>query len=87
MLSKITAVLLSTFLMLFLNGCTTKQYEYEAVKVPQVQIPVNLLNDCPLPAVPKMMTFGESVQLNFSLLSAIDICNGQLSAIRKINTL
>ncbi|WP_419149899.1 peptidase [Pantoea agglomerans] len=84
MLSKITCALASSFLILLLSGCASKQTEYEVVNRPVLPVPANLLADCPIPLIPANMTFGDSVQLNIKLLNSLDICNGQLSAIRKI---
>lgn len=58
----------------------------EAVKVPVLPIPANLLTDCYVPEVPDRMTFGDSVQMNITLLLSIENCNGQLGAIRDIES-
>ena len=54
------------------------------VKTPTVPIPANLLVDCFIPTIKEDMTFGDSVQLNVALLSALDTCNGQVRTIREI---
>jgi hypothetical protein len=39
-----------------------------------------------VPEVPEQMTFGDSLQLNVALLLSIENCNGQLEAIREIES-
>jgi len=72
-------------LMMSLTSCATRQIHYEAVKDPQLPIPVRLLSERPVPAIPKSMTYGDSILLNFRLLDSLDECNGKLRAIRKID--
>lgn len=72
------------WLSILLSSCADRQIQYEVVKTPTVPIPANLLVDCFIPTIKEDMTFGDSVQLNVALLSALDTCNGQLSAIREI---
>ncbi|WP_433915652.1 Rz1-like lysis system protein LysC [Pectobacterium polaris] len=50
----------------------------------QNPLPANLLNECPVPIIPKEMTYGDSVLLNLTLLDSIDECNGKLRAIAAI---
>ncbi|WP_444546601.1 Rz1-like lysis system protein LysC [Citrobacter portucalensis] len=69
-----------------LSGCAKQQIVREAIKVPNPPIPENLLIDCVVPNIPDRMTFGDSVILNISLLLSIENCNGQLSAIREIES-
>ncbi|WP_420921644.1 Rz1-like lysis system protein LysC [Citrobacter braakii] len=69
-----------------LSGCAKQQIVREAIKVPSPPIPGNLLIDCVVPNIPDGMTFGDSVLLNISLLLSIEKCNGQLSAIREIES-
>ncbi|WP_456297833.1 Rz1-like lysis system protein LysC [Cedecea lapagei] len=56
----------------------------EAIKVKSPPIPASLLTDCAVPNIPAQMTFGDSVQLNITLLLSVENCNGQLEAIREI---
>ncbi|MGV4308243.1 Rz1-like lysis system protein LysC [Citrobacter portucalensis] len=72
------------FLTALLNGCAKSQIQYEAVKVSQPPLPASLLSECPIPIIPKEMTFGDSVSLNMTLLGSLDECNGKLRAISKI---
>ncbi|MGY9345707.1 Rz1-like lysis system protein LysC [Citrobacter portucalensis] len=70
--------------MAALSGCAKQQIVREAIKVQNPPIPESLLIDCVVPDIPDGMTFGDSVQLNITLLLSIENCNGQLSAIRAI---
>ncbi|WP_430914196.1 Rz1-like lysis system protein LysC [Pantoea eucrina] len=67
-----------------LTSCATRQIQYEAVKEPQLPIPASLLSECPVPVIPKPMTYGDSILLNFRLLNSLDECNGKLRAISRI---
>ncbi|MHA3924560.1 Rz1-like lysis system protein LysC [Klebsiella oxytoca] len=71
---------------MLLSGCAKQQIVREAVKVPVVPIPANLLTDCYVPQIPDVMTFGDSVQMNITLLLSIENCNGQMQAIRQIES-
>ncbi|MFZ5104509.1 Rz1-like lysis system protein LysC [Enterobacter roggenkampii] len=79
-------VLLSISLLMLLSGCAKQQIVREAIKVKNPPIPANLLIDCMVPDLPEQMTFGDSVQLNVALLLSIENCNGQLEAIREIES-
>lgn len=74
-------------LALLMSGCSNKQIEYESVKTPTTAIPANLTSDVPVPYISKQMTFGDSVQLNFTMLDTIGTCNYQLGAIRAIEAM
>ena len=78
--SKISTVLISLCLFLFLTACTTERKIY--VNQP---VPANLLNDCLPNLPPKSMTFGDSVKYNEHLLNVIEMCNQDKRAIREIN--
>jgi len=39
-----------------------------------------------VPNIPAQMTFADSVQLNITLLLSVENCNGQLEAIREIES-
>ncbi|WP_458859522.1 Rz1-like lysis system protein LysC [Ewingella americana] len=75
---------LSLSLLMLLSGCSTPPTAREVVKVKSLPVPANLLTDCPVPELPEKMTFGDSVQLNMTLLLSIENCNGQLEAMREI---
>lgn len=78
--SKMTIVLISSCLLLFLTACTTERKIY--VSQP---IPANLLNDCVPELPPKSMTFGDSLKYNEHLLNVIEMCNRDKTAVREIN--
>ncbi|WP_430914197.1 Rz1-like lysis system protein LysC [Pantoea eucrina] len=48
-------------------------------------MPASLLSECPVPALPKPTTCGDSILLNFRLLDSLDECNGKLRAISRID--
>ncbi|WP_128336745.1 Rz1-like lysis system protein LysC [Klebsiella quasipneumoniae] len=77
-------VLAVLFLMAQLSGCSNTRTVY--VKVPVVPLPVNLTADTPQPEIPDNMTWGQSLDLNVSLLSALGQCNLDKAAIRKIES-
>ena len=84
MLSKATLAPMILSLLMLLSGCSTPQTVHDVVKVKSLPLPANLLTECPVPQLPEKMTFGDSVQLNMTLLLSIENCNGQLEAIRGI---
>ncbi|WP_446668371.1 Rz1-like lysis system protein LysC [Klebsiella pneumoniae] len=53
------------------------------VKVPVVPLPASLTADTPQPEIPDNLTWGESLDLNVSLLSALGQCNRDKSDIRQ----
>ncbi|WP_422387643.1 Rz1-like lysis system protein LysC [Erwinia aphidicola] len=68
-----------------LASCANRQIQYATVKTPYLPIPASLLSECPVPDIPRTMTYGDSVLLNFRLLDSLDECNGKLRAISKID--
>lgn len=46
-------------------------------------IPASLTANCDIPHIPEHMTYLDSVELNFTLLQALDECSGQVIGIRK----
>ncbi|EPM2821218.1 Rz1-like lysis system protein LysC [Yersinia enterocolitica] len=52
--------------------------------MPQVPIPTSLLSDCIPPEVPEILTWGNSLLLNDTLLTVIEQCNADKASIRKI---
>ncbi|HHO8345700.1 TPA: Rz1 lytic protein [Klebsiella pneumoniae] len=74
-------VLVALFLMAQLSGCSNTRTVY--VKVPVVPLPVNLTADTPQPKIPDNLTWGQSLDLNVSLLSALGQCNRDKADIRK----
>ncbi|MGX2008970.1 Rz1-like lysis system protein LysC, partial [Enterobacter asburiae] len=54
------------------------------VKVPVVTLPASLTSETAQPAIPDPLTYGASLDLNVSLLSALATCNIDKASIRKI---
>lgn len=54
------------------------------MKVPVVPLPANLTADTQQPIIPNPLTYGASLDLNVSLLSALGQCNIDKASIRKI---
>ncbi|MCJ5171000.1 Rz1 lytic protein [Klebsiella quasipneumoniae] len=53
------------------------------VKVPVVSFPASLTDDAPRPPIPDRLTWGQSLDLNVSLLSALGHCNWDKADIRR----
>ncbi len=81
-LLRMMIALVSLCLLQLLTGCGNSQTVY--VPVPVVPLPANLTTDTPQPAIPEPLTYGASLDLNVSLLSALGQCNIDKSSIRKI---
>ncbi|HIF5920270.1 TPA: Rz1-like lysis system protein LysC [Raoultella ornithinolytica] len=47
-------------------------------------IPANLTSDCPIPEIPDPFTWGDSLELNEQLLTALENCNVDKTKIRQI---
>ncbi|HCW0179967.1 TPA: peptidase [Citrobacter freundii] len=75
-------VLVGLFLMQLLTGCGNTRTVY--VKVPVVPLPANLTAETPYPAIPEPMSWGQSLDLNAGLLSALGQCNRDKADIREI---
>nr|WP_250153175.1 peptidase [Citrobacter portucalensis] len=71
-------------LLALLTGCGNTRTVY--VPVPAVPLPANLTTETPQPAIPDPLTYGASLDLNVSLLSALGQCNIDKASIRKIET-
>ncbi|HEC2581804.1 MULTISPECIES: Rz1 lytic protein [Raoultella] len=69
------------FLLAQLSGCSNTKTVY--VKVPVVPLPASLTAETPYPDIPDKMTWGQSLDLNVSLLSALGHCNLDKADIRK----
>lgn len=52
--------------------------------VPAVPLPANLTTETLQPAIPEPLTYGASLELNVSLLSALGQCNIDKAGIRSI---
>ncbi|QGF22047.1 Rz-like spanin [Erwinia phage Midgardsormr38] len=89
MKSKTHCVAIRAALLLCLTtllaSCANRQIQYATVKTPYLPIPASLLSECLVPDIPRAMTYGDSVLLNFRLLDSLDECNGKLRAISKID--
>nr|DAK74252.1 MAG TPA: hypothetical protein [Caudoviricetes sp.] len=51
--------------------------------MPEVPLPANLTADTPQPEIPDNLTWGQSLDLNVSLLSALGQCNRDKADIRQ----
>ena len=71
-------------LLPLLTGCGSTRTVY--VPVPAVPLPTSLTTETPQPVIPDPLTYGASLDLNVSLLSALGQCNIDKASIRKIET-
>lgn len=69
------------FLLAQLSACSNTKTVY--VKVPVVPLPASLTTETPYPDIPDKMTWGQSLDLNVSLLSALGQCNRDKADIRQ----
>nr|WP_249923960.1 peptidase [Escherichia coli] len=69
-------------LLPLLTGCGSTRTVY--VQVPTMPLPANLLAETPQPVIPNPLTYGDSLDLNVSLLSALWQCNLDKAGIRNI---
>ncbi|WP_429913281.1 Rz1-like lysis system protein LysC [Klebsiella pneumoniae] len=76
--------LIGLCLLAQLSGCNNSRTVY--VKVPVVPLPSSLTADTTQPEIPDNLTWGQSLYLNVSLLSALGQCNLDKAAIRKIES-
>ncbi|HHX4177570.1 Rz1-like lysis system protein LysC [Citrobacter braakii] len=84
-LLRMMTVLVGLFLMQLLTGCGSTRTVY--VPVPVVPLPTNLIADTQQPLIPEPLTYGASLDLNVSLLSALGQCNLDKAAIRRFELL
>ncbi|WP_422614058.1 Rz1-like lysis system protein LysC [Candidatus Williamhamiltonella defendens] len=75
-------MLICLCLLLLLTGCVRTPIKY--IPVRPVPIPDTLLDDCSLPVISEHMTWGDSLILNEQLLLALEMCNQDKAAIRRI---
>jgi hypothetical protein len=73
--------LIALCLLAQLSGCNNSRTVY--VKVPVVPLPASLTADTPQPEIPDNLTWGQSLDLNVSLLSALGQCNRDKADIRQ----
>ncbi|MDF7643695.1 peptidase [Klebsiella variicola] len=74
--------LIAMCLLAQLSGCNNTRTVY--VKVPVVPLPASLTAETPYPDIPDKMTWGESLDLNVSLLSSLRQCNIDKASVRQI---
>ncbi|MFN4657363.1 Rz1 lytic protein [Klebsiella pneumoniae] len=73
--------LIALCLLAQLSGCSNTKTVY--VTVPVVPLPSSLTAETPYPDIPDKMTWGQSLDLNVSLLSALGQCNRDKADIRQ----
>lgn len=71
-------------LLPLLTGCGNSRTVY--VSAPVAPLPASLTSDTPVPFIPNPLTYGASLELNVSLLSALGQCNIDKAAIRHIES-
>lgn len=81
-LLRMMIVLYALCLLPLLTGCGSTRTVY--VPVPVVPLPANLTAETPQPLIPDPLSYGGSLDLNVSLLSALGQCNIDKASIRKI---
>lgn len=81
LLLRMMIALIALCLLAQLSGCSNMRTVY--VKVPVVPLPVNLTAETPYPAIPDPMSWGQSLDLNVNLLSALGQCNRDKADIRE----
>ncbi|EPF7749212.1 Rz1-like lysis system protein LysC [Salmonella enterica] len=81
-LLRMMTALIGLCLLLLLTGCGNSRIVY--VPVPVVPLPANLTAETQQPAIPEPLTYGASLDLNVSLLSALGQCNIDKASIKKI---
>ncbi|SYC75360.1 Uncharacterised protein [Klebsiella pneumoniae] len=81
LLLRMMIALIALCLLAQLSGCNNSRTVY--AKVPVVPLPASLTADTPQPEIPDNLTWGESLDLNVSLLSALGQCNRDKSDIRQ----
>ncbi|WP_080957846.1 Rz1-like lysis system protein LysC [Klebsiella aerogenes] len=80
-LLRMMIVLIGLCLLVQLSGCNNTRTVY--VKVPLVPLPASLTAKTPQPEIPESMTWGESLDLNVRLLSALGQCNRDKADIQR----
>ncbi|SSN88113.1 Uncharacterised protein [Klebsiella pneumoniae] len=81
LLLRMMIALIALCLLAQLSGCNNSRTFY--VKVPVVPLPASLTADTPQPEIPDNLTWGQSLDLNVSLLSALGQCNRDKADIRQ----
>ncbi len=70
-------------LLPLLTGCGSTRTVY--VTVPPIPLPATLTLETPVPHIPDTLTYGDSPELNVSLLSALEQCNFDKATIKSID--
>lgn len=83
-LLRMMIALVGLCLLQLLAGCGNTRTVY--VQVPAVPLPASLTSETPQPAIPDPLTYGDSLDLNVSLLAALGQCNIDKVSIRKIES-
>ena len=83
-LLRMMIALIGLCLLAQLSGCSNTRTVY--VKVPLVPLPASLTADTPQPEIHDNLTWGQSLDLNVSLLSALGQCNRDKADIRQAET-
>ncbi|WP_425278321.1 Rz1-like lysis system protein LysC [Enterobacter hormaechei] len=81
-LLRMMIALVGLCLLQLLTGCGNSRTVY--APAPVVALPANLTAETQQPAIPEPLTYGASLDLNVSLLSALGQCNIDKASIRKI---
>ena len=81
-LLRMMTALIGLCLLQLLTGCGNTRIVY--VPVPVVPLPASLTAETQQPAIPDPLTYGASLDLNVSLLSALGQCNIDKASIREI---
>ncbi|MGR7276022.1 Rz1-like lysis system protein LysC [Klebsiella aerogenes] len=84
-LLRMMIALIGLCLLAQLSGCSNTRTVY--VKVPVVPLPAGLMAETPQPEIPESMTWGQSLNLNVSLLSALGQCNRDKADIKRAEQL
>ncbi|SVT97328.1 Rz1-like lysis system protein LysC [Klebsiella pneumoniae] len=84
LLLRMMIALIALCLLAQLSGCSNTKTVY--VTVPVVPLPSSLTAETPYPDIPDKMTWGQSLDLNVSLLSALGQCNRDKADIRQAET-
>lgn len=81
-LLRMMIALVGLCLLQLLTGCGNTRTVY--VQIPVMPLPASLTAETPQPAIPETLTYGASLDLNVSLLSALGTCNRDKRDIKDI---
>ncbi len=83
-LLRMMIALVSLCLLQLLTGCGNTRTVY--VPGPVVPLPASLTADTPQPGIPDPLNYGDSLDLNVTLLAALGQCNVDKKTIRSIES-